>query len=250
MSSMATQVPTDEPPQSFFQRLVGVFVSPGPTFADVARKPDFLAPLIILVVLTVTGTELFVARIGMEPVLRWAFEHSSRTSNLSPDQMQQMIARVVPIQTAIVHAVGLLWVPFLALVVAVVGLVTVNSVFGGQISFKTAYSIACYAYWVNVIYYLLGIVIDFLGDSEHIISNPQSPTPTSVGFFLNPLDSSKPLMAIGSSLEIFTLWHLALLGIGFSEATARNVRFTPIFLIFLGLWIIGVLIKAGLATLG
>lgn len=250
MSTMSTEIAIEEPPKSFFQRLIGVYVSPGATFADVARKPDFIAPLIVMVVLTVAGTELFLAKIGMEPILRWAFEHSSRTSNMSPDQMNQMIERMVPIQTGITHAVGFLWVPFLALVIAGVGLGAVNSIFGAQISFKTAYSVACYAYLVNIVYYLLAIVMTFLGDPEHFINNPQSPTPTNVGFFLNPLESSKPMLAVAGSVEIFTFWYLALLGIGFSEATARKVKFTPLFLIFLGLWIVGVLIKAGLATLG
>jgi len=250
MSTMSTEVAMDEPPKSFFQRLVGVFVSPGATFADVARKPDFIVPLIVLVVLTVTGTELFLAKIGLEPVVRWALEHSSRTSSMSPDQIQQTVARMVPIQAGFTHVFGVLWVPLVALVVAAVGMVSVNSIFGGQISFRTAYSIACYAYLVNIIYYLLGMVMTFLGDPEHIISNPQNPTPTSLGFFLNPLESSKPMLAVAGSVEIFTLWYLVLLGIGFSEASARKVRFTPIFIVFLGLWLVGVLIKAGLATLG
>ncbi len=250
MSTLSTEVAMEEPPKSFFERLVGVFVSPGATFVDIARKPDFMAPLIVMVVLAVAGTELFLAKIGLEPILRWAFEHSKQASNMSSDQIQQMITRVLPIQTGIMHAAGLLWVPFLASLIAGVGLVAVNSIFGGQISFKTAFSIACYAYSVNVIYYLLGIVMVFLGDPQHTISNPQSPTPTSVGFFMDPLESSKPLMAIGSSVEIFTLWYLVLLGIGFSEATARKVKFVPMFLIFFCLWVVVALIKAILATLG
>jgi hypothetical protein len=229
MSTMSTEIAMDEPPKSFFERLVGVFVSPGVTFAD---------------------TELFLSKIGMEPVLRWALQHSSRTSSMSPDQIEQTVARIVPIYSWVARGSGVLWMPLVALVSALIGLVAVNSIFGGRISFKTAYAIACYAYLVNLIYYLLAMLMTFVGDPDHIISNPQNPTPTSPGFFLNPLESSKPVLALAGSIEIFTLWYLVLLGIGFSEGAVRKVRFTPMFLIFLGAWLIWVLIKTGLATLG
>jgi hypothetical protein len=250
MSTMSTEIAMDEPPKSFFERLVGVFVSPGVTFADIARKPDFIAPLIVMAVLGLAGTELFLSKIGMEPVLRWALQHSSRTSSMSPDQIEQTVARIVPIYSWVARGSGVLWMPLVALVSALIGLVAVNSIFGGRISFKTAYAIACYAYLVNLIYYLLAMLMTFVGDPDHIISNPQNPTPTSPGFFLNPLESSKPVLALAGSIEIFTLWYLVLLGIGFSEGAVRKVRFTPMFLIFLGAWLIWVLIKTGLATLG
>ena len=240
----------ESPPMSFPERFLGVFISPGPTFEDIARRPGFIAPLIIMVLLSIAGTETFLAKIGVEPVVRWAMEHSSRTSNMSPEQMEQVLGRIVPFQTVLAHIVGVLWVPFLALLVAVVGLVTLNTIFGCGITFKVAFSVPAYAYLVNIIYSLIGIVLVVFGAPEHLISNPQNLTPTSVGFFLNPLDTSKTLMALGSSLEGFSFWYMALLGVGFSQASGRKVKFTPLFLIFLGLWLFVALIKMGLATLG
>src|SRR5579859_7223685 len=46
-----------EPPKSFVERFIGVFISPGETFADIVRKPDFIAPMIVLIVITVAVTE-------------------------------------------------------------------------------------------------------------------------------------------------------------------------------------------------
>jgi hypothetical protein len=246
---MPPEQPTPEP-KSFPARLVGVFFSPGDTFADIVRKPGFIAPLGLLVILSVAGTELFLAKIGMEPILRWAFEHNARTANMSPDDMQKMISRVVSIQTVIAHIAGVLWIPIVSLVVAGIGMAASNSLFGASIKFKTAFSVAAYAYLVNIVYSLMGAAMVFLGDPEHVISNPQNPTPTSLGFFLNPIDTSKPVMALGGSVEIFTFWYMALLGIGFSEASGKKAKATSVFLIFLGLWVIMALAKMGLSTLG
>jgi hypothetical protein len=133
---------------------------------------------------------------------------------------------------------------------AIVGLVTVNSIFGGQIKFKTAFSVSTYAYVVNIVHSLIGLTMTLFGDPEHFISNPQNPTPTSVGFFLNPVETSKPLLALGSAFEIFTLWNIALLAIGFSVASGRKVKTVLLFFTFFGLWIVKALISMGLATLG
>jgi len=240
----------DTPRQSFPERLMGIFISPTETFADVARKPDFLAPLVLLVLISVVGSEVFLHKIGMEPILKWAFEHSTRTANMSPDEMQGMLGKIVPFYTWMARGMGFVWAPLVVLLGAVVGLVTVNNIFGGQITFKTAFSISSYAYAVNIIYYLMVPIMVVFGDPEHYISNPQNPSPTSAGFFLNPLDISKPLLALAGSLEIFTVWYMALLAVGSSVASARKVKVAPIFLTFFGLWIVVVLIKMGLATLG
>jgi len=240
----------ESPPMSFSERFLGVFISPGPTFRDIARRPDFILPLLVAVPLSVAGTEIFLAKIGIEPVLRWAFEHSSRTANMSPEQMQQLLARLVPFQTIVAHILGVMWMPVLTLLVAVIGLVTLNAIFGVGTNFKTALSVPAYAYLLNVVYYLMSILMVLLGDPEYFVSNPQNPTPTHVGFFLNPLDTSKPLLALGGSLEGFSFWYMVLLGVGFSEVSGRRVKSLPIFLIFLGLWMIVVLIKMGLAALG
>jgi hypothetical protein len=240
----------ETPALSFPQRLLGIFISPGETFADVARKPDFVPPLVLLVLLSVAGAEAFLHKIGMEPILKWALEHSSRTASMAPDQIQGLVEKMVPYYTWIARAAGVVWPVLVVLVAAVVGLVAVNSVFGGQITFKTAFSISCYAYAVNIIYDLIALTMTAFGDPEHFISNPQNPTPTSVGFFLNPLDTSKPLLALGGSLEIFTFWNMALLAVGLSVGPGRKAKAVPLFFTLFGLWVVMVLIKMGLATLG
>ena len=55
-NSAVSATPEPVPSKSFVARLVGVFFSPGETFADVARRPDFIIPLLIMVVLSVAGT--------------------------------------------------------------------------------------------------------------------------------------------------------------------------------------------------
>jgi hypothetical protein len=237
----------EAPAQSFPERLMGVFISPGETFADVARRPSFIAPLLLIILLAIAGTEIFLHKIGMESVVRWALEHNSRVPQ---DQVPAMVEKMTPYYVWIGRVAAVVWPPLVALVTALIGLVAVNNIFGGRITFKTAFAVSSYAYAVNIIYYLLAPCMVLFGDPDHYASNPGNPTPTSVGFFLNPLDTSKPLLALASSVELFTIWYMALLAIGFSVASGRKVKTLPLFFTFFGLWVLMVLIKMGLATLG
>lgn len=102
-----------QPSKSFMERFIGVFISPGETFADIARKPDFIVALVVMIVLTAAGTELFMAKIGLEPVMRYALEHNSRTANLSADQMQQALATQLRVGTIFAYVIPLLGAPIL-----------------------------------------------------------------------------------------------------------------------------------------
>ena len=84
------------------------------------------------------------------------------------------------------------------------------------------------------------------GDVEHF--NPNNPAPTNLGFFLNPLETSKPLLSLASSFDLFTIWFVILLGIGFSQATGGKVKARSVFLVYFGLWMVWVLGKVGWAA--
>jgi hypothetical protein len=248
MSTMSTEIAMDEPPKSFIQRMVGVFVSPGVAFADIARKPDFIAPLIVGILATVAVIETMLARIGAERIVRQSLEQSGRASNMSPEQMQQALEQGAKFTGIFMHLTGLLAAPVILLVVAGLGLLIMNAIFGSRLKFKTAFSVTCYANLVSVLGAIIALVMILLADPEQF--NAQNPMPTNPGFFFNPRETSKPLLALLGSLDVFTVWFMALLGIGFSEAVSRKVKPTTIFLCFVGLWAVWILAKMGLATLG
>jgi|SRR5579863_336818 len=241
MSTTAMPTKISEPPKSLGARLVGVFFSPGKTFADIARKPDFVVPLIVLALASITVTETKLAKIGIERTVRQQIEHSSRASTLTPEQIQQAVENAARIGTIIAYA-SPLGIPVVMLLIASFGML-ISSVrflpfhvystrlgewetdwgktgiaFGPAVPFKTAFSVASYAGLVTVLGSLMTVVIIFFGDPEHF--NPQSPIPTNPGFFLSS-DTPKPLAALAGSLDILTFWFMGLLAVGFSAATAR-----------------------------
>lgn len=243
MNEVATPAPgAPEARNSFPSRFIGVFFSPGETFASIARRPDFLAPLIVLMAGTIAVTETIIAKIGMERILRMALEQRGQ-ANIPPEAFQ----RALQVQTIIMHVVGVVSLPIILLIIAAIGLLIVNAMFGAKVSFKLAFSTTCYANLVGFLGAVMGLALILFGDPENF--NVQNFIPTNPGYFMNPLETSKPLMALAGSLDLFTFWVMALLGIGFSEATMKKVRARTMFLIFFGLWAIWVLGKVGLAAL-
>jgi hypothetical protein len=239
----APAVPSGSP----WQRLVGIFWSPGSAFAEIARRPDFVLPLALLVLTSVLSTEGVLAKIGIERIIRISIEQSGQASKMSPEQMQQAIERGVRIGGILAHITGFLTSPVILLIAAGIGLLIVNGIFGGELNFKAAFSIASYAYLPTVVRSLMGLALAFFGDPDRF--NPRAPTPSSLGFFLNPLETSKPLFTFLSWMDIFTIWFLVLLAIGLSAATNRKVKPLGIFFCYFGVWMVLVLGSTAFAAL-
>ena len=245
---MVKPADADTPAQSFPERLLGIFISPAETLADVARKPGFLAPLIAVVIAAIAVTETMLWKIGMERIVRMSIEQSSRASSMSPDQMDQAVRQGARIGAIFAHIGGIVVPPIALLIIAGLGLLIVNLIFGAQTKFKKVFSLICYANLVSLLGSLMAVAVILFGDPDHF--NAQNPVPSNVGFFLNPHEVSKPLYSLASSADIFTIWLLILLAVGLAEGTGRKVKPLSILLLYAGFWVVWILVKAGLAMLG
>lgn len=239
--------PEEPPPDSFLSRALGVFISPGPTFDSIVRRPDFLAPLIVVTLASFAVIETMLEKIGAEQIVLRSIEMSPRASSMSPDQITQAAHQASTFTAIAMRAGGILGPALYVLIIAGVGLLIVNAIFGGGTNFKVCFSVICYANLVGFIGGVLAIVMVLFGDPEQF--NVQNPVPTNVGFFLNMRETPKLLYTIASSFDVFTTWILILAALGLSAATAKKVRPLPIFLTYLGAWLLWVLIKGGFAML-
>jgi hypothetical protein len=237
----------DEPSDSFLSRAIGVFVSPARTFESIARRPDFIAPLIVAIVGAYALIEAMLQKIGAGRIVRQSLEISGKAAQMTPEQLDQTVARASTITALIMRVGAVIGVPIFLLIIAAVGLLIANLIFGASVNFKTAFSVVCYANLVLQVGVILGLFIVFMGDPEQF--NPENPVPTTVAFFLNPRETSKVVYAIASSFDIFRVWFIVLTSLGLSIAMNRRVGTMAIFLTFLVIWVLIVLGKAGMAAI-
>jgi hypothetical protein len=246
-TTIAPPMPEEPPADSFLSRALGVFISPGRAFESIVRRPDFLAPLIIMTVASYALIEAMLQKVGAGRIIRQSIEMSGKASQMTPEQIDQTVQKAATITAMIMRASGVLVPPIFLLVIAGVGLFVVNVIFGASTNFKTCFSVVCYANLVLIVSVVLGLVMILFGDLEQF--NAENFLPTTVGFFLNPRETSKPLYVIASSFDIFRVWFVILSSLGLSAATGKKVGTLAILLTYLGIWILLVLGHAGVAAL-
>lgn len=251
---MSTTVPQPQQPgapgaaeMSAAGRCFGVFTEPVKTFASIARKPDFLAPLIAMIAITIAIFEVILQRVGAEQIVRKLIEESGRAGTLSPEQLQNAVQTRAAITAIFMHVEGVVAAPIFILIMAVIGMFIMKLVYGRPVRFKTAFSLAAYADLPMFLAGILAILVVVFGDPASI--NPRNLTPTNIGFFMDPASTSKALLSIGTSIDFFSFWLMGLFGIAFASTTSNKVKPRSVFFCFLGLWVIYVLLKTGLALL-
>lgn len=234
--------------RGFFSLAADVFLEPRRAFADIAQRPNFIAPMVAAVISGVVVAETMLWYIGMERVIRNSLEMGGQVARMGPDQLEQAVSEGARVATIFAHVGGVLGPVIFLCVIAAVGLGVSNVVFGGQANYRTSLAVTAYAHLPMVLAALLALPVILLGDVDRF--NPQNPAPTNLGFFLNPYETSKPLLALASSLDLFTFWFLALLGVGFSAALRGRTSAWAFGGTLAALWAVWVLGKVGLAMLG
>lgn len=239
--------PQSTPPMSFLSRLVGVFIEPGETFEDIARKPNWIAPLILMVLVSLAVMETMLAKVGVSRIMMHTLQQSGRAATMDPEQLNQAITKGAPITAAFMQGAAIFGVPIILLIVAGFGLIVLNGFFGEKARFKEVFSATCYAYLPHIVGAVMAIAVMFFADPDAFI--PQNPAPTNPGFFMDPATSSHAVYALASSLDIFTLWFLALLAIGLSKVLQKKAKTGSIFMTFLGAWILLIIVRVAFTML-
>ena len=244
-----TAVPPAAPEQpqaqmSGFARIIGVFFSPKKTFEDIVRKPSWVLPLLLSTILSVAVSVVINQRINWREFMSQQIEKSPRAAQLSADQKQQQIeggAKITPIVT---YTIGLLG-PILGLLI--IGLVMwgAYSLLGGaSTNFTTSIAITAHAFLTGLISSPLLILILYLKDPSAI--DLENPLASNIAAVL-PDDAAKWLVALCKSFDVFSIWTLILLAIGFAATSPKKLKGSKPFAIAFGLWAAFVICRVGWA---
>ncbi|MGP8244828.1 MAG: YIP1 family protein [Bryobacteraceae bacterium] len=232
---------------SEFSRLTGVFFEPGKTFADIVARPRWLVPMLLLILIGLAATVEMSQRVGWERIVRHSVETSSRAQSLDAQQKERNIEMGVKIASVTAYLGPIVGVPIYLLVVAGVLLGIFAGILSAPIKFKQAFAVVAYANLPGVISGILLMVVMLLKNPDEF--NVQNPLAFNPGAYMDPLTSSKSLYSLATSLDLFTLWVIVLLAIGFKSAAGRKLSFAGAFLAVFLPWCVWVGGKAALAGL-
>jgi hypothetical protein len=229
-------------PVSAVGRLVGVFFSPGATFRSIAAKPGFVAPLVLWTLVSLALYAAMAPKFDYDRMIRASIEKRGQT--VPEERIQSIVAtqkKIAPIIGTVISAA----VPTVAtLIVALVFWASFKA-FGWDVTFRQGVGITAHSFLPSVIGTLLLVPVVLQRESIDPQGVPDL-LRSNLGFLVDKA-SSPALHSLLGSVDVFSLWTLILLTIGFAAAgrTSRKAAAGVVFTI----WALFVLGKAGLAAL-
>lgn len=249
MSTAATAVPApEETPGAVnpFARVVGVLFNPKPTFASIIRKPDWILPIILGSLIFIAVTATFTYRGGWPSMFEKQDADNSRIQQMSPAARQKLMDNQMKYAPTFSYVAGAI-VPLLtALIVAGILLGAFTATGTTKTNFKTSLAITAYAGMPWIIHGLFSILILFLKDPSTV--DLQNVVASNPGAFLSS-DAPKWLAALLAAVDVFAVWNLILLGVGFSATNPKKLSVGKAFVIVLALWLFYVAVKVGAIAL-
>lgn len=228
-----------------FQRIAGVLFAPAETFQDIARKPDIVVPLLVIVLLGYVSTFFILQRMDWNAVVEAQMDQMKKQN---PNMSQEDIDRVSKVSSSIGKVIG--WVsPLMGVlwyVIVAGALLLAFRMMGGEGNFVQALSTTLYA-WMPLL--IFGIIMTIIIVARGSVDPTQMATVVkSNPAFLVDMKEQAVLYSFLSNFDIFTIWTIVLLILGFSTFTKTSRGKSAA--IVISLWVVFILIKLGFAALG
>jgi len=228
-----------------FARIIGVFFEPGKTFRDIAQRPTWILPIILVIVAVIGVTTTIGQRIGWENVIRHQMENSSRAQQMSQEQKDQAVALQMKFAPVFGYVGALVGVPIYDLIVAAVLLGIAGGLMGGGMRFKQVFATVCWSGMPGLISAILTIIVLFLKNPDDV--NIQNPIAFNLGAFMDPNTPAKFVYSLASSMDLFVFWTMFLMATGLKAAAGKKLSFAGALVAVLLPWGIFVLGKAAMS---
>ncbi len=216
-------------PTSFFSRLMGVYFSPGETFKEIARKPNFIAPIIGLILIGAVIGFLIFTKIDFTAMLSAQIDQLVENGRMSKEQAPQALALQIKIAKIAGGVVAVIANILMALIVAGI-FKLVSMVLGTENSYSALLSVSLYTFLaIGIISSVLFVSMVFIKGDEFDLQNPMASNLAAfLALIVDKTNLPKFIWSLARSLDVFAIWMIVLLGIGYAAASRRLKSSTAI----------------------
>jgi hypothetical protein len=241
MAEAVIQPEASAPPLNEVQRVVDAFVAPSKTFTDIRRSASWWMPYVIGVIVTLIFGVVVQQKIGWDKTYQNMLKQSPAQQQRIEQAPADQQARAMQLGANITKYT--FWgTPVIALIFAIVAaavlMATVNFGFGGKSKFGQMIAVWMYATLPWAIQGILGIITTYFVDPDSF--NLKNFVGTNIGYYL-PQDLPKTVIALGSAIDVFTIWALILLTMGC--AIVGNIKKGQAAAAVWGWWVIMTILK-------
>ena len=226
------------PESSAVSRMTGVIFAPTKTFTEIARRPTWAAPFIITCLLSIVVSSLIAQKTDWRGFFERQMSKNSRTEQMPQEQKDRIMESQVKYGPKIAFAFGLIITAFLMLFLTLIYWGAFNLFTGAGLDFKTSFGIVTHACVPWIISSILAIIILLIKRSGDV--DPEHFLASNLAAFL-PDDAPPWLESLGQSMELFWIWAMALIAIGFSAANPKKIKPAGAFLTVFGIWAVWVM---------
>jgi Yip1 domain len=226
-------------------RIIGVFFSPKATFEDIARKPSWLAPILLLTAIGLAMNLTLVRKADWRAFAEEQLNNSPRGQQIPPDQKDLAIERTAKGNQYFCYVRGVCGTAFLGLILALVYWGAYALVGGARLTFGKSFAVIAYSMLPGGLRELLGIPILILKDPS-TLGNPYNFIGSNPGAYMS-LSDPKWLVALAQSVDLFVLWSLVLTAIGFHFMDPKKLTLSKSGSIVTGVYVFFMLLGVTLA---
>ena len=220
-----------------FQKIVGVFFEPKNTFTAIDQKPDWIAPLLVIIVLTLVFTMLTMPITLPDQMEKQRVKYEER--GMSDEQIDQAMSAGESIGKIAAPISVVIGVPIVLLFFALIFWFVGNVVLGGQTTYIKMFSVYIYASLIGTLGLALKSLVIMLRESADVHF--------SLALLLNPEESETLLFKVLNSFDLFAIWQYAVLAIGFAVIYKFTIKKAGITMAVL--FLITVVITVGLSQI-
>jgi hypothetical protein len=226
MATTPVPAPAPQAAISPIGRIFGVLFSPKPTFEDIVRKPSWL-PAVILLFLTGLALNITLANrtnwveVSKEQIAKNKFA-AKAIDQLDDAKKEQAFQRGATQAKVTSYVRGVIGWPLMLLFSGLIYFGAYRLIGGARVSYGLSFTICAFAYLPMGIREILGSIVSALKDPNAI--DPNNYLASNPAAFLGsdaPTWQMIPLM----SLDLFAVWILILIAIGFSAADPKKLPF-------------------------
>jgi hypothetical protein len=244
MATVPSPVAEPQAGISPFGRIIGVFFTPKATFEDIVRKPNWLVPMALILLMSLGAVIALNSHFSWRDYVSQQIEKSPRAAQLSAEAKERQVEMSAKFSPIVAYVFGLL-IPICGILVIALVLWGAFSIMAGAGSdYKTALAIVSHAVVpASVIGTILFITVLFLKPVG--MFDLDNPIATNVAALLSD-DASKWLVALGKNLDLLELWKLVLLSIGFAAISPKKLQGGKAFSIVFGVFLVYLVLRVGI----
>jgi len=220
-------------------RMIRVFYAPSETFEAVQQRHtwlDWFAPIVLVLVLGVVAIQITM------PVIQQTQREmvEEMVKNMPEEQRKIVLERAEggasPVRTILGGAVSILALIFVG---AVILLILVKLVLGGEVPYGQMLVVYAYSSLVDVIAIIVRVPL--------VLAKNTAIVHTGLGVFVSEEMGKTFLGRALAGFDLFGFWQICLISIGLGILTRSSTK--KAFIPMLILWVIWIVVKAALAGL-